>query len=181
MTGRALPTLPTWLAGQRVPASQLQLLTTNALFWSSRPMFRMYQTVSQSVPNNTYTQLAMDTSAWDSDTGRAVLTPWAYTIPVGMTGRWKFTIKVAWVPNAVGSRLLDVARNGTIDTTAEVAATTTAASFNPGSVTTVTLLANAGDVMSAWALQDSGGALGTKANVTGASMFEGSLESLASP
>lgn len=181
MAARTVPTMPDFFSGQKLTSALLQQITTYNRFWANPPMFRMIQTVSQSVPNNAYTQITMDGSVWDTDSGRAAGTPWAYTIPAGMSGRWEFKIKIAWVPNAVGTRLADVARNGFIDTTAEIATATTSASFNPGNVVVVTLAVNAGDVMAPYALQDSGGALGTKANASGASMFEGVLRSLATP
>lgn len=178
MAARTVPTPPTWTAGQRVTAAQLQLQTTWSNFWSSPPMFCMHQVTIQSVANTTYTQITMDTVDWDTDSGRAAGTPYSYTIPVGMTGRWTFTFKVGWAANATSNRLGALYKNGTIVQNGEVGYFTTDASNNPEYGTTVTVPCNAGDVMSVWAYQGSGGALNTK---TLDSYFEGRLISLASP
>lgn len=182
MAARTVPTMPDWSSGQKLTSALLQQITTYNRFWANPPRFRMYQTLAQSVPNNAYAQITMDALQADTDSGRAAGTPWSYTIPAGMSGIWEFKIKIMWAPSATGSRLASVGRNGTTDSTAELAALPASAAFAsaPG-VVAVSLPVSAGDAMSAWGLQDSGGALNTRLNATGASYFEGRLISLASP
>lgn len=181
MAARTVPVMPSFLAGQKLTATLLNQVGAYATFWANPPMFRMVQSIAQSVPNTTYTQITMDTSLWDSDSGRAGGTPYAYTIPVGMSGRWQFTVKVEWAPNATGTRLCTVARNGATDSTVEIADPTTSATYTPGTATVATLAVNAGDVMSPWGYQDSGGALNTASGASGKSFFEGRLISLGNP
>lgn len=178
MTARTVPTLPTWTAGQRVLASQLQSITTYGLFQSSPPSFRMYQAIAQSIANNTWTQITCDTSVYDSDTGRGGSTPWAYTIPTGMAGRWQFSVKSGWASNATGMRAAALYKNGS--PVADMQVNEQAATGQPSFVlSTGTPVVAAGDVMSIWGFQSSGGALNTDA--TSFSTFEGRLASWGSP
>lgn len=178
MTARTVPTMPSWTAGQRVLASQLQSITTYALFQSSPPMFRMYQTVLQSVANNTNAQITMDTSDYDSDTGRGSSTPWSYTIPTGMTGRWTFGISTAFASNATSERAAFLYKNGSKVGTAYNQQLTADISMPYG---TMTIACTAGDVMAVFGYQASGGALNTAVGGNFFSTFEGRLVSYGSP
>jgi hypothetical protein len=178
MTARPVPTMPTWTAGQRVLASQLQAITTYSQFWSSRPMFRMYQTALQTLSTSAFTTITMDTLDYDTDSGRAAGTPWGYTIPVGMTGRWRFTSRIGFASNATGGRLTQVYKNGgAINQSTLIAATNTSSAAH--AYVSITTLVAAGDVMTAVGWQASGGSLAT--DVTWPSWFEGVFESLGSP
>lgn len=179
MAARTVPTMPDWTAGQRVLASQLQSITTYSRFWTSRPMFSMYQGTPQTVGSGAFTQITMDTSDWDTDTGRSGTTPFSYTIPVGMGGRWTFSWKVGWAANAVNTRLESLYKNGSAVPMAQsnIQALTTAARTSDVAASTKTIVVAAGDVMSVWGFQDSGGNLATDSQC----YFEGSIHSLASP
>ena len=170
--------MPTWTAGQRVLASQLQQITTYTQFWADPPMFSMHQTSTQTIGNTVYTQITMDTSDWDTESGRAVGNPYSYTIPSGMSGRWQFTFKIGWATNAVGNRLGALFKNGSIVQNGEVGYLAPGAANNPEYGTTLTVPCSAGDVMSVWGYQGSGGALTTQ---TLDSFFEGRFVSLANP
>jgi hypothetical protein len=175
--------MPSFLAGQKLTAALLNQIGTYNTFWANPPMFRMYQAVAQSIPNATNTQVKMDTGtgggAWDTDSGRSGTTPYSYTIPVGMGGRWRFTWAVEWAFNAVGARVAVLYQNGVPVTgdTDDVAANNDFTS----EIGTGTVLVTAGDVMSVWGYQNSGGALNTAAAGQFSSFFEGQLVSLASP
>jgi hypothetical protein len=179
VAARTVPTLPTWLAGQKITSTLMNQITTYGQFWANPPMFRMYQSIAQSVPNAVYTQITMDALDYDTDSGRAAGTPWSYTIPAGMSGRWTFNWKVGWAINATGARLESLYRNGVAVTAEQSSATNAGASRTADVAASATTIAvNAGDVMSVWAFQESTAALNTDA---GQSFFEGRLVSLASP
>jgi hypothetical protein len=148
-------------------------------FWANTPMFSMRQAGVQSVANVTFTQINMDTLDYDTDSGRAAGTPWSYTIPAGMGGRWQFSWKVGWAINATGARLESLFQNGS----AVNASQTGSAAAGSGRISDIpasakTIVVAAGDVMSVWGFQESGGPLNTDA---GQSFFEGRLISLATP
>lgn len=178
MVARTVPTLPTWLAGQKITSTLLNQISTYGQFWADPPMFSMHQVSTQSIGNATYTQITMDTPDWDTDSGRAVGNPYSYTIPAGMTGRWQFTFKIGWATNAAGNRLGALYKNGAIIQNGEVGYIAPGAANNPEYGTTVTVVCNAGDVMAVYGYQSSGGALSTQ---TLDSFFEGRLISLATP
>jgi len=179
LTARTIPTLPTWLAGMRITGANLALMVSYAQFWANPPEFRMHQSLTQSVSNTTWTQITCDTSDYDSDTGRSGSTPFAYTIPAGMTGRWSFGWVLPWASNGTGARAANLYRNGTATSTYPI---TPAA----GSTATCTgwadrILCNAGDVMSLFGWQSSGGSLGTFIAADSVAVLWGKLDSLATP
>lgn len=181
MAARTLPTMPDWTTGQEITSSLLNQITTYARFFANPPMFRMYQSVAQSVPNGADTQLTMDVSDYDTDSGRAVTTPWAYTIPAGMTARWTFSAAVLYAGNATGTRVTSIRKNGVVLPDGGITAGA-GASVAHGYLATVTVPVAAGDVISVWTWQNSGGALSTSVSTaSGLSYFEGRLVSLANP
>lgn len=179
MTARTVPTMPTWASGQRVLASQLQAITTWNLFWANPPSFRMYQAITQSVATSTLAALLLDTLDYDTDSGRAVGTPWAYTIPPGMTGRWRFAWKGAWALNGTGYRLSGLYRNGSGVSTSQGTHAGPAGVNDEVPGPGLEIVCTAGDVMTVQIFQTTGSPLSTE--VTGPSFFEGRLVSLASP
>lgn len=178
MSARAVPASPNFFAGQKLTGTLLNQTSTVANFWANPPMFSMHQAIAQSVANTTYAQITMDASDWDTELGRSGTTPYSYTIPPGMTGRWEFTAHVAWGTNSAGNRLLSIYKNGSIWSPSEVSEPTTSSANFCELQTTLTIAVNAGDVMSVFSYQASGGALSTAA---GLSFFEGRLVSLGTP
>lgn len=179
MTARPVPPIPNWFAGQKMTATLLNQIATWQQFWDDPPMFRMYQAGTQSPANNTWTQITMDSLEYDTDSGRAGGTPWSYTIPAGMTGRWCFEACVSWSANATGPRLTAIYKNGSQINGANFTGVGTAAA-QTNVFGSVKVAANAGDVISVWGFQGSGGGLATNVGSSG-SYFEGELLSLASP
>jgi len=180
MAARTVPTMPDWSLNEEITSSLLQQITTYARFWANRPMFRMYQTVVQSIPNGADTQMTMDTLDYDTDSGRAGSSPWSYVIPVGMSGRWRFTVLYSAVGNATGARQPKLYKNGALATGGYTGAQASPATASHGGQLVLTLACAAGDVMGAYAWQNSGGALNTNLGAQ-CSVFEGVLESLATP
>ncbi len=184
MTARTMPTMPDWTAGQRVTGAGLQQITTYARFWTSPPMFRMYQTIAQSIPNATDTQITCDTvsgGGYDTDSGRAAGTPWSYVIPVGMTGRWEFDLCAQFSGNAAGTRQTKLFVNGVLAIGTLADGMAGPAGISTGYPLTVTIPVNSGDSIGLYAYQTSGGALNSNVGGNIDSYLEGRLVSLASP
>lgn len=183
MTARSVPTLPSIAAGLKSRASYLSQIEAYLQFWANVPMFSMYQTAVQTLTTGNDTKITMDsiTAGYDSDSGRAGVTPWSYTIPSGMGGRWRFAVAIAYASNSTGARAAQIRVNGV---------TPTAKAYNMipavnGNITVVqvarTLTVAAGDVISAYGYQSSGGNLATYFDANIGSSFEGELRSLANP
>ncbi len=171
MVARTPPAAPT--SGQKLRASTISWLL-------NPPMFRMYQTIAQSVPNTTDTHITFDTSQYDTESGRRSVTPWDYQIPVGQSGRWQFSWAVPLVLSATGARESFLLQNGTRITGAPTAGAAASTDYVQAfGITTIPV--SAGDVMSVWCWQNSGGALNTQVGANNAGLFEGRLVSLANP
>lgn len=181
MAARTIPTLPTWTAGMRVTGTNLASMVSYQQFWANPPMFSMYQAVVQSIPNAADTQVLMDSGEHDTDSGRSSSSPYSYTIPSGMTGRWRFTCCAKFGGNATGIRQTKLYKNGTLVNAAQAAAQAGPAGDFTGLVLSREFLCNAGDVIAVYAYQNSGGALNTNVGGNLNSFFEGQLISLASP
>lgn len=185
MVARAVPPIPSFAFQEAPTSGKINQFGIYLSWWSNRPMFRMYQSASQSVPNNAFTQILMDVgtgaAAWDTDSGRAATSPWSFVIPVALSGRWNFRWKVGFATNTTGARLSALYQNGAVATGGQMseAAATTSTDIVAASMT---VLCNAGDTMAVYGLQTSGAALLTDVGNAGAvSFFEGSFESFASP
>lgn len=179
MTARTVPTLPTFNTLSVATSAQLGQLVAWNQFWANPPMFRMYQTAGQIVASGgANLQVTFDTSDYDTDGGRGLTSPWAYTIPVGMSGRWRFTWSLAWPSNATGSRAEILYKNGTRIAGDGEVATDNDVMQTPASMT---ILCAAGDVMSVYTWQNSASSLTLAVGANNLSYFEGKLESLANP
>jgi hypothetical protein len=181
VTARTVPVPPVFTFQEELTSSIMNSQTTWMNFWSNPPMFRMYQTVGQSIGNLAFTQLTMDTPDYDTDSGRALTTPWSYVVPVGMGGRWRCSVVTSWSGNATGVRGAALFVNG-VQALGAYWANQAAPAANISSVGgSTSVKVNAGDTIAAYGYQGSGGALST--NVAGGlySYFEGRLESLANP
>ena len=180
MTARTIPTLATWTAGARVTGARLAAMVSYAQFWANPPSFRMTQQIAQSITTATWTQITCDTSDYDSDTGRGGSTPWSYTIPTGLSGRWQFGWEVTWANNGTGGRNSAIRKNGSA-----ISGYTTNAPLAAGGVGgagwTDPIAVVAGDVMSMWGWQNSGGSLSTSVATDAFPIFWGRLVSLGSP
>lgn len=185
MVARAVPPIPSFAYEEAPTSAKINEFGTYLSWWSNRPMFRMYQSVSQSLANTAWTQITMDTgtgtAAWDTDSGRASTSPYAYVIPVGLSGRWSFRWKVGYATNTTGTRFSALYQNGAVATGAQVDEAAAASTTDLVSAS-MTVLVNAGDTMAIYGYQSSGAALSTDVGTLGAcSFFEGSFESFANP
>lgn len=182
MSARAVPTMPDWVFQEEITSSLLNQITTYARFWANPPMFRMYQTIATTLTTSgNYYQLTMDTSDYDTDSGRSNASPYSYTIPPGMGGRWRFGVIASYAANASGVRAAAIYVNGSQANDAywQVPSTSGVSILNVGGMTAIKV--NSGDVISAYGYQTSGGSLATNTVAGLSSVFEGRLESLANP
>ncbi len=178
MSARTLPTLPSFGTLSVATSAELNAICTYQAFWANPPMFQMYQNTVQSIPTSTFTQITMDTPVWDTDTGRALTTPFSYVIP--FYGRWEFKFGASDSINSAGSRISALYKNGVAVTPSQTTEPTSSTITIDMTGRPVTVLCNIGDVMGVYGWQSSGGALNTDTGA-GASYFEGKLVSLASP
>jgi hypothetical protein len=95
-----------------------------------------------------------------------------------MSGRWEFKLKASYAGNVTGVRLVELYKNGTGLADDQIFAQTNNA-FAAQVTWTDTPLVAAGDVMSMWGYQNSGGNLNS--DTSSPSLFFGRLVSLASP
>lgn len=180
MTARVLPTIPTFVPGPLSSAS-LNTLANAVAFVLNIPSFRMYQSVAQNLPNATWTQLALDTQDYDSDGGRSGISPYTYTIPSNLAGRWTFNYGGSAASNTTGVRDHALYKNGApvpasqANTSFPVAA---AASMSPRPQT---IYCAAGDQIALYMYQNSGGTLATDVTANNVPYLEGRLVSLGNP
>lgn len=181
MTARTVPTMPDWLAGQKLTATLLNQVTAYSRFWADPPMFSTYQTVVQPVPNSAFTQITCDTPEFDTESGRAPGTPFLYTIPAGMTGRWDLAGSVSWAINATGGRLSLIYKNGVLINGAAAQSINAGAGNNTNLFIARSVACNAGDTIGLYGWQASGGPLNTNVGSLWPSFLQGRLVSLANP
>ena len=183
MAARTVPTMPDWALNAEITSSLLNQITAYARFWANPPMFKFFQANVQSLPNGGPTTIVLDgTASWDTDSGHSGVSPFGYTIPAGMTGRWDLKWGGAFAGNATGVRDAELRINGNQPAVGGVGGYNQTASAGTCMVTgTTELVLNAGDVVTLVVNQTSGGALNT--NVTGGQtcFVSGRLVSLASP
>lgn len=119
---------------------------------------RAYHNVNQSVANNTYTALALNSERWDSDAFHSTASNTSrLTVPTGLGGKYLIFGHAQFESNNAGLRELVVRLNG--GTFLAVWDAVPNASFGHSmSIATVYDLA-AADYAELWAYQNSGGAL----------------------
>lgn len=180
MTARSLPTMPSFLAGQKLTAATLNQITTFSNFWADPPTVRAYQSVTQSLTSGTDTQITLDQKQWDSDSFWQSATPYNIVIPAGWGNglRMTFSFSAAFASNVTGSRAVYIKKNGTRVT----GSTDDDASNNDITIVngTASLIVNSGDTIALWAWQNSGGALSTTTTAD-TSWIEGWLRGTGSP
>ena len=179
MAARTLPTMPSWSTGQEITSTLLNQITAYAQFWANPPEFKMHQGVAQTLTTSTTATLTLDTSDWDSDSGRSGTTPFGYIVP--FAGRWHFTWGCAFTGNGTGVRVAYLQQNGsTVPSGGSGGFIQTSVAGTCIAQGSTRVVCNVGDVITVAAQQTSGGNLAT---IVGgpASWLDGRLESLASP
>lgn len=161
-----VPVQRTWSPGEIATGAELNSNMRDAInFLLNVPTLQCYNSVTQSVTNSTWTQLAMDTNVYDTYAGHSTVTNNArYTAQVA--GIYLVIGRSAWATNATGVRGAAVTTNGSTPgaTTPSVIGPTSSTSVPSVEVVAFIQMA-AGDYVTAWGFQSSGGALNTLAGV----------------
>lgn len=167
----AVPTVPTWAAGQRVYASQLTSLGSVAAFsTANKPIAVLTQATPQLLTNNTAAAITFDASTVDNTSGHSnTVNPsrWTASYP----GWYRVRGQVTFAASATNDRSVQIYKNGTAVSTQWNVAPSAGASFAPGRETEgLVFLNGTTDYVEIWALQNSGGALNTFAGTVTSSM-----------
>ncbi|MFG3287251.1 hypothetical protein ACGF3G_00305 [Streptomyces sp. NPDC048179] len=126
------------------------------------PRFRGYQSTVQSVANNTWTVLTIDTEVYDSDNGHSTTTNTSrYTVQVA--GTYLVTGSASFAANATGNRGVRITVNGAAVTGSFVKTGSPDSSGSSGLATVAQAVCNAGDYIEVQGNQNSGAALNTSA------------------
>jgi hypothetical protein len=153
--------------------TELQMLRLNgdatAPEWFSNPSCRVYNSVSQSIPDSAFTTLNFDTESYDNDTMHDNVTN-NERITFSTAGTYKVSANIAFAANATGNRIIKIIRNdGEIKLYENKATVTTGDStvFNVSFVATF----SAGQYVYIQAYQSSTGALGVNRSADYSAIF----------
>jgi hypothetical protein len=124
------------------------------------PRFRGYQATAQSIANNTWTSVTIDTEEYDSDNGHSTSTNTSrYTVQVA--GTYLITGSTGLVANATANRGVRLTVSGAAIHGSFVKSATADASGSSGLVTVATAVCSVGDYIECQIVQNSGVALNT--------------------
>jgi hypothetical protein len=165
----------TWVAGDDATSGNLQSLTQALLELQAPALFRLQQTVAQSVPNTTATGITFDAEDFDLDGGHNPVTNNSrYTAQTA--GYYLFGGAVAIAGNVTGQRLARFAINGgPIAGTQFGFVTVPNAGAMIMTATPTPILMAVGDFVELQLSQTSGGALSTLVSGSSQSMMTGVL------
>ncbi|WBP87036.1 hypothetical protein [Kitasatospora cathayae] len=132
-------------------------------FLSTPPLFVGTQGTAQSIPSNTVTALAIDTTAVDTYGGHSNTTNNSrYTAQVA---GWYLVIGTAsWAASATGSRNVAIAKNGTFVSPAQSGIDASRTDINQTVQVSALVSLAVGDYVQAQVYQSTGGALSTNAS-----------------
>jgi hypothetical protein len=126
------------------------------------PMFDLYSSVAQGIPNTTFQALGFDTNRIDTYTGHSTTSNnTRYTCQAA--GYYWVHGQCSWAANATGVRALELAKNGTAIIDTEDLQQTANLAGQTQHVMGIVQLA-AGDYLELWAYQSSGAALSTSSS-----------------
>lgn len=124
------------------------------------PRFRGFQASAQSIANNTWTNLTIDSEVYDSDNGHSTTTNTSrYTVQV--PGTYLVIGSVGYVANASANRAIRIAVTGSAVAGSFVKTSPADTSGSTGLVTACHVVCVAGDYIEVMGNQNSGGALST--------------------
>ncbi|MCG6493447.1 hypothetical protein [Kitasatospora sp. A2-31] len=112
----SVPFLTARAAGSRITgATYQQDVTDAATFLTNRPLFKGYQSAAQAISSGSLTALLLDTEVIDSYNGHDLsVNTSRWTCPAGAAGYYSVLISVGLVANAVGDRVIEIHKNGTV-------------------------------------------------------------------
>ena len=144
--------------------------TLETQFHLNKPLFQVRQTVTQSIPNTSPTNVSFDTVIYDSHGG------WnsgASNYTVSVAGWYWVSILVEFQSNATGVRTCRLNQNNTGSSLLVHTMTPNASGNSAGAYLTGPVKCAIGDVIRVEAAQTSGGALGTQVTGGYTSVFSG--------
>ncbi|MFE5037157.1 hypothetical protein [Streptomyces sp. NPDC056683] len=126
------------------------------------PRFRGYQGTAQSIANNTWTVLTIDTEVFDSDNGHSTTTNSSrYTVQVA--GTYLVIGTASFAANATGNRGVRLTVSGVAVTGSFVKTGAPDTTGSSGLCTVAPVVCNVGDYIEVQGNQNSGAALNTSA------------------
>ncbi|MCX5285699.1 hypothetical protein [Streptomyces sp. NBC_00198] len=126
------------------------------------PRFRGYQTSVQSLSDNTWTPLTLDTEAFDSDNGHSTSSNTSRYV-VQVAGTYNILGHAAFTANATGNRAARINVNGTAIPGSFVKGLAATASHSSGVSTSAQAVCAVGDYIEVYGLHTAGTALNTAA------------------
>jgi hypothetical protein len=168
----ARPTPYSWNVGDTITQTLLNGIR-DALNWGQQPPDLVaYQNTAQSIPNTSWTPVALDTNILDSYSGHSTTTNNSrYVCQTGAAGWYTVCGIVAYSPNSTGFRTARLQVNGS-PILGGAGYLANDGSVEVGIVTpTRDLYLNVGDYVEVAAYQSSGGALNTQLDVDLRSAF----------
>ncbi|MEU5596701.1 hypothetical protein [Streptomyces sp. NPDC020298] len=126
------------------------------------PRFRGYQGTTQSLADNTWTSLNLDTEVFDSDNGHSTSSNTSRYV-VQVAGTYAITGAAAFAANATGNRAARITVNGASIAGSFVKGLAATASHSSGIATSAQAVCAVGDYIEVMGLQTSGAALNTSA------------------
>jgi hypothetical protein len=161
VTLRTVPTMREWTDGELVYAaylnSNVQYLGN---FLTAPPMYVGAQSSTQSVTNNTWTNIGFDSTSYDSDFGHSNSSNNNRYV-VQVAGRYRVSGIVAFAANATGSRGSSVVLNNNLVAGSLVYAASGNATASAGVFTSAIVSCAVNDWVGIAGIQTSGGALST--------------------
>lgn len=165
-----IPVGPTFVAGQKLTAAQLNQMNAVSDFWALTPRCYAYSSVAQSIPNTTGTAIDMTSEVYDivqaGDSGShgGVTNP--SRIQIRTTGKYEITGQIQFASNATGIRTAQVRMNAAGNVASGTLLSTNQQAPLTGASTSVTLpvvevALTDTDYVEMFATQTSGGALNT--------------------
>lgn len=164
-----IPVVPTFTAGQKLTAAQLNAVGDAINFWATPPQVYAYQTATTNfATSGTYALVAFDTELYDTDTMHDNTTNPSRII-AQTAGKYLYSGQITFATNATGVRQLSIRKNsgGVIGGGTQVGSMTLPAVS--GSATTVLfepfmIPMSVGDYIEIFGNQTSGGALASIAS-----------------
>lgn len=163
---RTVPVMPSESPGYYLTGA-LWAASVKALgdFVTAKPIFFGYQATAQSIPNNAFTAVSLDSESVDSDGGHSTSTNTSrYVFQVA--GRYRVHGIASFTANATGIRAvkLNVNGSGVVISSEQIVLPT--GSVASTVLTSVPVLAAVGDYVELLVYQNSGAALNTVSNAS---------------
>lgn len=162
-----VPNPPGRAAGTRFTAAIYEDdITETVQFLANPPIFKGFQSGTQSIPNATVTALLLGSESWDTYSGHSTsVNTSRYTAQ--RDGTYQVVGSYAAAANATGIRLVRIAKNGTYIAPSQQSVPTAGTTIDTNIQAYAEVQLVTGDYVETTVYQTSGGALGTTAADSG--------------